>query len=215
MEFLSISQVQTIINEDPSCFVDEEEEKVLDDNEMPSLIVQEEEKEEVTTTDPLKYIDHMFMVCGFFRMIEKETITKNNVTRMYSSRTGLCVSLKCGIAYKCSFLYDNKIEYIYPSTCELIDYIKHNDNGNNNYYELISPSKIIPHTFEIIVFKQDYKPLSDFTLNAFKESFLNYTNISVSKSGATIIITYAPVCQNDEKQRLSVETFVKFLSPSY
>ena len=177
-----------------------------------------EEEHEETTKDPMKYIDHMFMVCGFIRVIENEKYTKNNISRMYSTRNGLCVSLKCGIAYKSSFLYENKIEYMYPSASELMEYIKGNDEnkiGDTHYYELIDPSKIMPYTFEIIVFKQDHTAMSENTLKAFEETFLNYTNTSVSSSGYSIIITYAPVCQDDKQLRVSVESFIKFLSPSW
>ena len=218
MEFLSISQVQTL-----GCYVEEQE-------EMPELIEEAEaeakagvgeeaeagaEANEQLTKDPMEYIDHMFMVSGFVRLSEQESITKNAVSRMYSSRTGLCVSLKCGIAYKCCFLYDNKINYIYPATNELLDYVSMGDEdiGFADTYKLIEPSKIFPESFEIVVFKQDTKPLSEHTLNVFETTFLNYKNISVSASGSTIIITYAPV--SSEEKVVSVESFVKFLNPSY
>ncbi len=212
MEFLSISQVQTL-----GCYVEEQE-------EMPELIEEAEagvgekageEANEQLTKDPMEYIDHMFMVSGFVRLSEQESITKNAVSRMYSSRTGLCVSLKCGIAYKCCFLYDNKINYIYPATNELLEYVSMGDEdiGFADTYKLIEPSKIFPESFEIVVFKQDTKPLSKHTLNVFETTFLNYKNISVSASGSTIIITYAPVCSGENI--VSVESFVKFLNPSY
>lgn len=221
MEFLSISQVQAL-----GCYTEEQE-------EMPELIEEAEAEDEAEagageaedeakaeaneqlTKDPMEYIDHMFMVSGFVRLSEKESITKNAVSRMYSSRTGLCVSLKCGIAYKCCFLYDNKINYIYPATNELLEYVSMSDEdiGFADTYKLIDPSKIFPESFEIVVFKQDTKPLSKHTLNVFETTFLNYKNISVSASGSTIIITYAPV--SSEENVISVESFVKFLNPSY
>lgn len=230
MEFLSISQVQSMINDDPSCFVEQEEENKMpalsaptrfeeleEEPEEPEEELEEPEEPEETTKDPMKYIDHMFMVCGFVRLVENEKYTKNNISRMYSNSNGLCVSLKCGIAYKSSFLYENKIEYMYPSASELMEYIKSTDEnniGDTHYYELVDPSKIMPYTFEIIIFKQDHKPMSENSLKAFEETFLNCTNTSVSSSGYSIIITYAPVCQ-DDKLRVSVESFVKFLSPSW
>ena len=117
MEFLSISQVQAL-----GCYIEEDQEdqeQLPELPELPELIEEQEEQEEPNegsgeevTKDPMEYIDHMFMVSGFVRLSEKESITKNAISRMYSSRTGLCVSLKCGIAYKCCFLYDNKINYI-------------------------------------------------------------------------------------------------------
>ena len=212
MEFLSISQVQAL-----GCYIEEQEQQ-----EIPDLIDEagagaetgagEEEK---VTKDPMEYIDHMFMVSGFVRLSEQESITKNAVSRLYSSRTGLCVSLKCGIAYKCCFLYDNKINYIYPATNELLDYVSMGDEdiGFADTYKLIESSKIFPESFEIVVFKQDTKPLSEHTLNVFETTFLNCKNISVSASGSTIIITYSPVCSGENV--VSVESFVKFLNPSY
>ena len=157
----------------------------------------------------------MFMVSGFVRLSEQESITKNTVSRMYSSRTGLLVSLKCGIAYKCCFLYDNKINYIYPVTNELLDYVSMGDEdiGFSDTYKLIEPSKIFPESFEIVVFKQDTKPLSEHTINVFETTFLNCNNTSVSSSGSTIIITYSPVCSDENV--VSVEKFIKFLNPSY
>src|SRR5210317_314616 len=137
MEFLSISQVQTL-----GCYVEEQEEmqELIEEAEAEA----EAEANEQLTKDPMEYIDHMFMVSGFVRLSEKESITKNAVSRMYSSRTGLCVSLKCGIAYKCCFLYDNKINYIYPATNELLDYVSIGDEdvGFADTYKLIEPSKI-------------------------------------------------------------------------
>ena len=221
MEFLSISEVQAL-----GCYIEQEQE------EIPDLIAGAEagaeaeagagaaagagtEAEEQLTKDPMEYIDHMFMVSGFVRLSEQESITKNAVSRMYSSRTGLCVSLKCGIAYKSCFLYDDKINYIYPATRDLLDYVSNGDEhiGFAETYKLIETSKIFPESFEIVVFKQDSKPLSEHTLNVFETTFLNCKNTSVSASGSTIIITYAPVCSDENV--VSVESFVKFLSPSW
>ena len=220
MEFLSISQVQAIVNHSPSCYVEDEivpevESSTIDetkDQEIPDLV----EADEITTTkNPMEYIDHMFMVCGFVRLSENQSITNNSISRMYSSRTGLCVSLKCGIAYKCCFLYDNKVNYTYPATQELLDYVSsfEEDIGFVDTFKLIEPSKIFPESFEIVVFKQDSKPLSEHTLNLFEKKFLNCKNTSVSASGSTIIITYAPVCI--EENLVSIESFVKFLNPSW
>ena len=216
MEFLSISQVQALgcyIEEDQQDQKDQQDQQ--DQEQLPVLIEEQEEEEEQVTKDPMEYIDHMFMVSGFVRLSEKESITKNAISRMYSSRTGLCVSLKCGIAYKCCFLYNNKISYIYPATNELLDYVSMGDEdiGFAESYKLIDPSKIFPESFEIVIFKQDTKPLSEHTINVFETTFLNCKNTSVSASRSTIIITYAPVCS--EENVVSVESFVKFLSPSW
>lgn len=221
MEFLSISQVQAIVNDSPYCYVEDEEEQ-----KMPGLMEAEreegleteretEQEQEQVTKDPMEYIDHMFMVCGFVRLSEKSSITDNCISRMYSSRTGLCVSLKCGVAYKCSFLYDDKINYIYPATQDLMDYVSSSEDeiGFADTFKLIEPSKIFPETFEIVVFKQDTKPLSEHTIDLFEKKFLNCTNTSVSASGSTIIITYTPICCSEKT--VSVESFVKFLNPSY
>ena len=214
MEFLSISQLQDLVNRNPECYVDEDEEdkeykEEKEDEEMPPLL------EEITTKDPMEYIDHMFMVCGFMKLFEKDTITKNNVSRLYCSPSGLCVSLKCGLSYKCSFLYDNKISYIYPATMELLDYVSQDDDGIgfNDSYKLVDTEKILPETFEIIVFKQNSIPLHEHTVELFKETFLSCTNTSVSPSCSTIMMTYAPVCSTPNK--ISVESFIKFLSPSW
>lgn len=212
MEFLSISKVQCMIHDNASCYVEEEEEK----EDMPTL--EQEQEVEKVTRDPMEYIDHMFMVCGFVRLFEEDNYTKNNVSRMYSSPTGLCVSIKCGLSYKCSFLYDDKINYIYPAANDLLDYVSqgHDIIGLNESYKLIEKSKMLPETFEIIVFKKDTKPLSEHTIQSFEETFLNHNNISVSASGCTIIITYAPVCADEnDKRKVSVEDFIKFLSPSW
>lgn len=224
MEFLSISQVQDLINDKPECFVEEVESEAEateteegeameaeEEEEMPSLIGQEVQ----TTADPMTYIDHMFMVCGFLRLVEKSTITQNNISRLYCSPSGLCVSLKCGMSYKCSFLYDNKINYIYPATIELLDYVSQDDDdiGFNESYKLINPQKILPETFEIIVFKENSKPLHEHTVKMFEEKFLNCTNSSVSASKSTIIMTYVPVCSTPRK--IAVEDFIKFLTPSW
>ena len=226
MEFLSISQVQAIVNDSPYCYVEDEEQE--QEQKMPGLMEEgweaereaereagPEQEQEQVTKDPMEYIDHMFMVCGFVRLSEKPSITDNCISRMYSSRTGLCVSLKCGVAYKCSFLYDDKINYIYPATQDLMDYVSRYDDeiGFADTFKLIEPSKIFPETFEIVVFKQDTKPLSEHTIDLFEKKFLNCTNTSVSASGSTIIITYAPICCIDKT--VSVESFVKFLNPSY
>ena len=216
MEFLSISQVQAL-----GCYIEEQEqEQEQEQEEIPDLIAEagaeaEAEAGEQLTKDPMEYIDHMFMVSGFVRLSEQGSILDNAISRMYSSRTGLCVSLKCGIAYKCCFLYDNKINYIYPATNELLDYVSMGDEdvGFAESYKLIEPSKILPESFEIVVFKQDTKPLSEHTLNVFETTFLNCKNTSVSASGSTIIITYSPICS--EENVVSVESFVKFLSPSW
>ena len=213
MEFLSISKVQCMIHDNASCYVEEEEEE-----DMPTLEQKEEEDVEQVTRDPMEYIDHMFMVCGFVRLFEEDNYTKHNVSRMYSSPTGLCVSIKCGLSYKCSFLYDDKITYIYPATNELLDYVSQGEDiiGLNESYKLIEKSKILPETFEIIVFKKDTKPLSEHTIKAFEDTFLNHKNISVSASGCTIIITYAPVCADEnDKRKVSVEDFIKLLSHSW
>ena len=213
MEFLSISEVQAL-----GCYIEQEQEQEQEQEEIPDLITgvgAEAEAEEQLTKDPMEYIDHMFMVSGFVRLSEQESITKNAVSRMYSSRTGLCVSLKCGIAYKCCFLYDDKINYIYPATNELLDYVSMGDEdvGFAESYKLIEPSKILPESFEIVVFKQDTKPLSEHTINVFETTFLNCKNTSVSASGSTIIITYAPVCCSENV--ISIENFIKFLNPSW
>lgn len=218
MDFLSISQVQALVNNSPSCYVADEDEdeggqRQEQEQKMPDLV----HTDENVTKDPMEYIDHMFMVSGFVRLSEKSSITNNAISRMYSSRTGLCVSLKCGIAYKCCFLYDDKISYLYPATHDLLDYVSSSDEniGFAETYKLVEPSKIFPESFEIVIFKQDSKPLSEHTLDLFERTFLNCKNTSISASGSTIIITYAPVCCMDDKNVVSVESFIKFLNPSW
>jgi len=155
-------------------------------------------------TNPLKYIDHMFMVSGFKLLPENNDIKENNVTRMYCSSSDLVVSFKCGLSYKCSFLYDDKINYVYPNVQELLDYVTNGEDvGLEKSHKMINSLKIFPETFEILIFKKNF----DFFILFEKK----YKNVHITDH--LITITYASICK-DNSSNISVEELLEIFNPS-
>ena len=173
-------------------------------------------KDEETTQDIMLYIDSLFMHSGFMSMEENIELKENIITRLYASSSGLYISIKCGLPYKCSFVYDKTINYMYPNVMELTEYVSDHNNLETNLlesYKYIEKDKIQPETFEVVIYRERFPNVGNTFLQIFNEKFEKCTNYSVSKNNVAIIITYAPL--RKETNRLSIESLIKFFNPSW
>lgn len=194
-----------------------EEQPPLTPNPMPELVQEEDHVvEETATQDIMLYIDSLFMHSGFMCMEENIEMKENIITRLYASSSGLYISIKCGMPYKCSFVYDKTINYVYPNVMELSEYVSDHNNLEINLlqsYKLIENSKIQPENFEVVIYREKFPDVGKTFLQLFNEKFEKCTNYSVTKNNIAIVITYAPL--RKEPNRLSIESLVKFFNPSW
>lgn len=194
MEFISIEQVQKIMQNE--------------DEDMPSLTSENNEKS-TEIKNMMEYIDYVFNISGFMRLNEENELKNNIISRLYTSASGLCISIKCGLLYKCSFIYDEKIKYVYPNLTEVINYVS--DDGNIvESYSKVQNTKITPLSFEIIIYRENLNNIGNVFTSMFQEKFEKCKNFSIMEK--TILITYVPLLH--ENGVLSVESLVKFFNPS-
>ena len=198
MEFITIEELQKIMN--------------TEDEVMPSLTNESspcENDKVLNIKNMMEYIDYIFNISGFMRLNEENELKDNILSRLYTTASGLCVSIKCGLPYKCSFVYDEKVKYVYPNVTEIINYVSDNTNVVKAYSK-VNNEKIIPESFEIIIYRENLNEIGNVFTSMFQEKFEKCKNYSVLSK--TIIITYAPLME--EENVLSVESLVKFFNPS-
>jgi hypothetical protein len=194
MEFINIEQAQKIMQNE-------------DDN-MPGLTSEDNENSN-EMKNMMEYIDYVFNISGFMRLNEENELKNNIISRLYTSANGLCISIKCGLPYKCSFIYDEKIKYFYPNVTEVINYVSVSGNIVESYSK-VQNTKITPTSFEIIIYRENLNNIGNVFTSMFQEKFEKCKNFSIMEK--TIIITYAPLLH--ENSVLSVESLVKFFNPS-
>ena len=168
------------------------------------------------TTDMMLYIDSLFMCSGFMNMQEDNKMKETTISRLYASNSGLYISIKCGLPYKCSFKYDKTINYVYPNVIEINEYVSDQNNLETNLlqsYKFIEKNKIQPETFEVVIYREKFPDVGKTFLQLFTEKFEKCVNYSVSENNIAIIITFAPL--KKENRRLSIESLIKFFNPSW
>ena len=212
MNTISIKTLQSLIDNDPEKYKD------CVENEMIPCLESCEPCEpcEPCTYDMMEYIDSLFLCSGFIKLQEKECITSCNIARLYVNKDGLCVSIKCGIAYKSSFLYDEKVYYMYPNLPEIVEYISKTEDTNVsiiNVHKFLNLEKILPETFDIIIYNADSKNLSKKFIDFFKKYFDN--SKSVSLIGEDLVICMSYVTLRKEHGICSIERLAKLFSPDW
>ena len=149
---------------------------------MPDLVHENDVDDiniEETTQDIMLYIDSLFMHSGFMSMEENIELKENIITRLYASSSGLYISIKCGLPYKSSFVYDKTITYVYPNVMELTDYVSDHNNLETNLlesYKYIEKSKIQPETFEVVIYREKFPDVGNIFLQIFNEKFEKCTH---------------------------------------
>ncbi len=170
MEFISFKT----LNDENYEYVMEEEECAVSPH-IPSLISNEETKELQDTEDTedteaeehkghrghrghnALYRQSFYVFWFFVNMQEDNNMKETTISRLYASNSGLYISIKCGLPYKCSFNYDKTINYVYPNVIEINEYVSDQNNLETNLlqsYKFIEKSKIQPETFEVVIYRE-------------------------------------------------------------
>jgi hypothetical protein len=232
MEFISFKTLNDenyqYVMEDEECSVsphipslisnEEKDFKVQDVQDVQDVQEETQDVQEETedTEDTMLYIDSLFMCSGFMRMQEDDKMKETIISRLYASNSGLYISIKCGLPYRCTFVYDKTINYVYPNVIEINEYVSDHNNLETNLlqsYKFIEKNKIQPETFEVVIYREKFPDVGKSFLQLFTEKFEKCINYSVTENNIAIIITFAPL--KKENTRLSIESLVKFFNPSW